>query len=196
MDDEDLAERMARAKSGDEDAVRELLCRFEDEVRMVVRSRLPQKLRSQFDSMDFVQAMWQSVFTRSGPDLTQFTNARHFLGFLSGVARNKVYEEHRRRTRTRKYNLGREEPLYVRRGDREVPRELAGGDPSPSQDAQAHDRLSQILRGRTPLERQVVELRRSGLTYEEIAQKLGMHESGPRRMIEELRKRMEARRWQ
>ena len=69
--------------------------------------------------MDFVQAVWQSVLTKDGQDLGRFTNARHFRGFLAGVARNKVFEEYRRQTRTRKYNLKREEPLYVRRGDRE-----------------------------------------------------------------------------
>jgi RNA polymerase sigma factor (sigma-70 family) len=195
MDDEDLAERMTRAKEGDEAAVRALLCQFEDEVRMVVRGKLPRTLRSQFDSMDFVQSVWHDVFAKKGSDLSRFENARHFLAFLSAAARNKVFEEHRRRTQTHKYNLGREEPLYVRRGNREVPREVPGSDPTPSQDAQADDRLEQILEGRGEQERQVVDLRRHGLTYEEIAARLGMHESAVRRIVESIRRGMEARKW-
>ena len=38
MDDADLAERLDRAKAGDEAALRDLLKRFEGEVRMVVRA--------------------------------------------------------------------------------------------------------------------------------------------------------------
>jgi RNA polymerase sigma-70 factor (ECF subfamily) len=195
MDDGDLAGLIERVKSGDEAAIRDLIQRFERDVRTIVRVRLPQSLRSQFDSMDFVQAVWQSVLTKDAPDLGRFTNARHFRGFLEGVARNKVYEEHRRRTRTRKYSVQREEPLYVRRGDREMPREVAASDPSPSQDAQAHDRFEQLVAGRSPEEAEVVDLRRRGLTYEEIAVRTGLNERSVRRIIEAIRLRMEARKW-
>src|SRR4051812_23910899 len=155
MDDGDLAGLIARVKAGDEDAIRDLIHLFEEDVRTIVRVRLPQSLRSQFDSMDFVQAVWQSVLTRDLEDLGRFTNERHLRGFLAGVARNKVFEEHRRRTRTRKYSVQREEPLYVRRGGRELPREVAAPDPTPSQDAQARDRYAQIVAGRTPEETKV-----------------------------------------
>lgn len=196
MNDVDLADLIVRAKAGDEVAVEDLLRRFENEVRMVVRGRLPRALRSQFDSMDFVQAVWTSVLTKDGPDLARFDNSRRLMGYLAGVARNKVIEEHRRRTQTHKYNLKREEPLYVRRGNREIPREVAATGPSPSQDAQAHDRLAQLLRGRSTQERQVVELRRRGLTFTEIAEKLGVHESAVRRIIDGIRQGLELRQWQ
>src|SRR3978361_1369856 len=107
MDEGDLAELIERIKAGEADAIRDLIQRFEADVRTIVRVRLPQSLRSQFDSMDFGPAVWQSVLTKDAQDLGRFTNARHFRGFLEGVARNKVYEEHRRRTRTRKYSVQR-----------------------------------------------------------------------------------------
>src|SRR3954451_24290395 len=176
MDDDDLADLIERVKAGDEAAIRDLIQRFEGAVRTIVRVRLPQSLRSQFDSMDFVQAVWQSVLTKDGQDLGRFTNARHFRGFLQGVARNKVFDEHRKRTRTRKYSLQREEPLYVRRGDRIMPREVAAPDPTPSQDAQAHDRFAQLVAGRSPQETKVVDLRRQGLTFDEIAEQTGLTE--------------------
>lgn len=190
MDDADLANLMARAEAGDQAAVSDLLSRYEGELRMVVRSRLPRAMRSQFDSMDFVQVVWQDLFAKHGVDLSRFESERHFLAFLSGVAKNKVNEEHRRRT-TQKFNVARQEPLYVRKGDREVPLPLAGHDPTPSQDAQAGDRLAQILKGRSLLEREVVGLRRAGLTYEEIAERLGIHEGRVRRMVEAIRDHME-----
>lgn len=196
MDDEDLAGLIEQAKAGDEFALRDLLSRCEEDVRMVVRARLPRLLRSQFDSMDFVQAVWQSVFTGPDRDLRRFENVRHLRGFLAGVAQNKVFEEHRRRTRTQKYDLAREEPLFVRRGNRDVLRELPTPEPSPSQNAQAGDRLDQMIAGRSPLEAEVVHLRRQGLTFEEIAARTGLPERSIRRIIDAIRRRMEARRWQ
>jgi RNA polymerase sigma-70 factor (ECF subfamily) len=195
MDDEDLAGLIALVKAGNADAIRDLILRFESDLRMSVRERLPQKLRSRFDSLDFVQKVWQSVLTTEGQDLGRFTNAQHFRGYLAGVARNKVFEEYRRQTRTRKYNLKREEPLYVRHGDRERPRDVPAPGPTPSQDAQADDRFAQLVAGRSAQEAKVVQLRRQGLTFEEIAAQTGMNERSVRRIIEAIRARMEARKW-
>ena len=196
MEEEDLAGLLARLKTGDEIAARDLLRRFENDVRIMVRARLPRALRSQFDSMDFVQAVWQSVLMGSVEDLDQFENVPHFRGFLAGVVRNKIHEEYRRRTRTKKYDLSRQEPLYVRRGNREVLREVPTHGPTPSQDFQAQDRLEQMIAGRTPQEAEIVQLRRSGLTFGEIAEKTGLHERTVRRVIESVRERLEAKKWQ
>ncbi len=157
----------------------------------MVRARLPRKLRPRFDSGDFVQAVWQSFFT--DPDRTppEFENEAHLRGFLNGVVRNKVHEQHRRLTRTAKHNLAREQPLYVARGDREVLREVYSPDPSPSETAQAGDRLEQLTAGFGPREIEVLTLRRQGLTYVEVAERMGMNERSVRRIIELFRSRLE-----
>ena len=202
MDEVDFADLIESARSGDEAAIATVLGRFEPEIRTMVRVRLPRALRNQFDSMDFVQAVWTSVFTAKPEEASKFTDAGQFRGFLAGVIRNKVYEEHRRRTRTKKYDLGREERLYVRKGERDVPRDVFASDPTPSEEVQAEDRWDQLLQGRTAEEVKVVELRRQGLTFDEIAERLGMSEKSAREVIYairkrmEVRKRMEDRRWQ
>lgn len=193
MDDAVFVGLVARAKAGDEAARTVLLRHFEEDVRMMVRVRLPRALRTQFDSMDFAQAVWQSFFADEDDDPERFANSRHMRGFLAGVAKNKVYEEHRKRTRTRKYDLGREESLYVRRGGRDEPREVAGHDPTPSQDVQARECLDRLLAGRSPVEVQVIQLRQEGRTYAEIEERTGMGERSIRRVIDALRERLEAR---
>jgi RNA polymerase sigma-70 factor (ECF subfamily) len=195
MDNVDFANLIESASLGNGAAIATLLERFEPEVRTMVRARLPRALRDQTDSMDIVQAIWTSIFTGKPDDVGKFADAGQFRGFLAGVARNKVNEEHRRRTRTKKYDLAREERLYVRKGERDVPREVAAPDPTPSEEVQADDRLDQLTRGRTPEEVRVVKLRRQGLTYDEIAQRLGIGERSVRRVIESIRERMEAREW-
>jgi RNA polymerase sigma-70 factor (ECF subfamily) len=192
--EDDVARLLARAKTGDEEAIRDFLTRFEWEVRMMVRARLPKKLRTQFDSADFVQAVWQSFFSDLGCETPEFERAEHVRRFLAGVVRNKVYEQHRKLTRTDKYDVSREERLYIRRGGHDVPREVVSPDPSPSEAAQAEDRLAQLTEGRSAREVQVISLRRQGLTFDEIAALTGVHERTVRRIIELARARMESRR--
>ena len=186
---------VTRVKAGDEEAINALLVEFEGDVRLAVRRQLPKKLRTQFDSMDFVQLVWASVFAGDAIDPTRFENRQHLRGFLAGVASNKVFEEYRRRTRTRKYDIGREEPLYVRTGDRDAPREVPSHEPTASQNLQGIDRMRQLTAGRPEREAEAIRLRGEGLTFEEIAQRVGMHERSVRRLIEEARQRMEERRW-
>lgn len=192
--DDEFADLLRRAKAGETAAIREFLQRFEQEVRTMVRSRLPKKLRTQFDSTDFVQSVWQSFFVDSNS--RDFDNVEHLRRFLYGMVRNKVQEQHRRLTRTEKYDLAREERLYVRRGDRDVPREVISPDPSPSAAVQATDRMAQLTAGRSPLEIEVLTLRRQGLTFVEIAGRTGIHERTVRRVIDAARAAVESHRWQ
>jgi RNA polymerase sigma-70 factor (ECF subfamily) len=189
----EIASIMERAKTGDEAAIRDFLACFESEVRTVVRGRLPRRLRTQFDSMDFVQAVWQSFFSGLRKQPRQFENVRHLRTFLAGVARNKVYAEHRRLTRVMKRDLAREERLYVEQGDREVERSLVSMEPTASQTVQASERLAQLIAGCSPTEMQVITLRYQGLTFEEIAARTKISDRSVRRIIEEARSRMEQR---
>jgi len=191
LGDDDFSACMARAKAGDPAAIRDFLSRFEEEVRIMVRARLPRKLRSRFDSVDFVQAVWQSFFSDLNQHGLNFDSEQHLRKFLAGVVRNKVFEQHRRLTRTEKYDLAREERLYVRRGDRDVPREVISPEPSPSQAAQASDRLEQLTAGCSPLEVDVITLRHQGLTFAEIATQTGVNERTARRIIDSARSRLE-----
>jgi RNA polymerase sigma-70 factor (ECF subfamily) len=195
-DDNDFTALIARAKAGEPGAIRDFLCRFEPEVRMMVRTRLPKKLRTQFDSLDFVQVVWQSFFADPRVDAASFENVEHLRGFLAGLVRNKVFEQHRRLTKTEKYNLSREERLYIRRGDRDVLREVVSPDPSPSAAAQAIERMAQLTAGLSQREVEVISLRRLGLTFDEIADRTGVNERTVRRIIYAARARMESRRCQ
>ena len=63
MNDAEFVALLDRARAGDDAATARLLGAFEADVRLMVRVRLPKALRSRFDTMDFVQAVWQSVFS-------------------------------------------------------------------------------------------------------------------------------------
>ncbi len=190
--DDDFVSLIARARAGDEAAIRLFLSRFGREVQMMVRARLPQQLRDQYDSSDFAQAIWLSFFSDLPHDAPSFQKVVHLRRYLAGVARNKIYEEHRRLTRTQKYDVCREERLYIRRNGRDVPRDVISPDPSPSQSAQAEDHFKRLIEGRSQREFDVIQLRSLGLTFAEIEARTGVKERTARRIIEAARARMEA----
>ncbi len=186
--DDDLRPFLARIEAGDESAARELLQRYEAEVRLVVRRQLPRLLRSRFDSLDFLQSVWGSFFRRIKQGGTDFEDSRHLVAFLARAAKNKVIDEYRRAA-SQKQDMHREEPIWAD-GDR--PRELAGADETPSQVAEAREvfgRLSAML----PEDRRtVLELKAQGLSSREIGEQLGVSERTIQRIIEDLRRRAEA----
>ena len=126
--DGDLAGVLDRIRAGDEDAARELLRRYEAEVRLVVRRQLPRLLRSRFDSLDFLQSVWGDFFQRVRTGPAEFQDSRHLVGFLARAAKNKVIDQYRRAA-SQKGDMHREEPIFSDAGQ---PRDLEDGGDSPS----------------------------------------------------------------
>lgn len=187
-DADELADFLKRIQNGDEGAARELLQRYEAEVRLVVRRRLPRLLRSRFDSLDFLQSVWGSFFRRMREAPAEFEDSRHLVAFLARAAKNKVIDEYRRAA-SRKNDMRREEPLW---SDGRQPKEVASPVDSPFEVARAHevfDRLNALL----PQDRKtILELKALGLSSKDIGERLGVSERTVQRVIEELRRRVES----
>jgi RNA polymerase sigma factor (sigma-70 family) len=186
-EDGELSDFLKRIQAGDEGAARELLQRFEAEVRLVVRRQLPRLLRSRFDSLDFLQSVWGSFFRRMRTAPTEFEDSRHLVAFLARAAKNKVIDEYRR-SASRKHDMHREEPLWV---DGHRPKDVPDSVDSPSEIAQAHEVFGR-LRELVPEEkRSILEMKAEGLSSKDIGERLGISERTVQRVLEDLRKRME-----
>lgn len=186
-EESDVAGFLARIQAGDDEAARELLARYEPEVRLVVRRQLPRLLRSRFDSLDFLQSVWGSFFQRVRTGPAEFEDARHLVAFLARAAKNKVIDEYRRAA-SRKQDMHREEPIW---GDGDRPRDLPAAIDTPSQVAQAHEVFGK-LRDLLPEDRRnILELKAEGLSSRDIGDRLGISERTVQRVIEDLRRRME-----
>lgn len=186
MDDAAFGRLRDRARAGDPEALGALLRGFEDDVRRMVRLRLPRALRGQLDSTDLVQSLYRSLLASAGGRATEFESPGRFLGYLAGMVRFKVLEEYRHRT-SQKHDLKREVPLYVREGDREQPRPLTGTEPTPSQHVLADEQLDRLVGAADARQAAIVALRREGWTFEEIAGRLGLSERTVRRVVDQLR---------
>ena len=177
---------LQRIHEGDEDAARDLLLKYEAEVRLVVRRQLPRLLRSRFDSLDFLQSVWGSFFHRVRTTPTEFDDGRHLVAFLARAAKNKVIDEYRR-AGSQKGDMRREEPLWAD-GDR--PKEVAAQIETASQVAEAHEAFVK-LRDLVPEERRaLLELKAAGLSSREIGQRLGISERTVQRVLEDLRRKV------
>jgi RNA polymerase sigma-70 factor (ECF subfamily) len=189
-EESDLPGFLARIQAGDEDAARELLARYEAEVRLVVRRQLPRLLRSRFDSLDFLQSVWGSFFrrVRSGHGPAEFEDSRHLVAFLARAAKNKVIDEYRRAA-SRKQDMHREEPLWTE-GNR--PKDLPAQIDSPSELAQAREVFGRLRDALPESKRCILELKAEGLSSRDIGERLGISERTVQRVLEELRRRAES----
>lgn len=187
-EDSDIGIFLARISAGDDQAARELLSRYEAEVRLVVRRQLPRLLRSRFDSLDFLQSVWGSFFQRIRGKPAEFEDSRHLVAFLARAAKNKVIDEYRR-AGSKKGDMHREEALWT---EGEKARDLPSPGETASQVAEAHETFGR-LRDLLPEDRHLLlELKAQGLSSREIGERLGISERTVQRVLEDLRRRVEA----
>jgi len=184
-DDSDLPAFLGRIQAGDGEAARELLTRYEAEVRLVVRRQLPRLLRSRFDSLDFLQSVWGSFFRRVRTGPADFEDSRHLVAFLARAAKNKVIDEYRRAA-SRKQDVHREEPLW---GDGPRADDVPAQTDSPSEVAQAHEAFDRLRSLLPEGKRAILDLKAEGLSSRDIGDRLGVSERTVQRVLEDLRRR-------
>ena len=181
-------ELMEQVRAGDKDAAWRLIDLYGNIVLHVVRRHLNSSMRSKFDSMDFYQVVWASFF-RSPDEIRSFAEPKDLINFLCSMTQNKVGMEARRRLQTVKYNVAREQAAAVPSDDSSTGGGQEPADtrqPSPSQLAIARETWERMVERLPEQERAVVELRFQAMTFDEIAQKLGIHERQARRIIDRV----------
>jgi RNA polymerase sigma-70 factor (ECF subfamily) len=183
VDRDEFKNLMQRVRDGSEDAARELLDRYGEHILRVVRRKLSRELRSKFDSVDFVQAVWASFFA-DVPRRRGFDHPQALIAFLVTLAQNKVIDAVRQRMQTQKYNINRERAL-----DGSVSAEaaaVAARGPTPSQVAVANDEWRRLVAALPDRYRRMLELLREGHTQKDIAHELGVSEKTVRRVLDKL----------
>ncbi len=170
---------MSRVRDGSQEAAWELIGEYGDLVLRVVRKRLPHELRRAFDSADFVQVAWGTIF-RHRSRLCRFDKPTEFVSYLAAVAANKVRTEIRRRLQQQKYNVNREQPLD------QAEHSVVAAVPTPSQVAIAREQWFRILENQPAHYQEVVRLRFLGHPSREIASRLGLDEGTVRRVLRKL----------
>jgi RNA polymerase sigma-70 factor (ECF subfamily) len=185
-DDLDFKKLLQEIQEGSEEAARAFLDKYGKYILRVIRRRLAKRLRSKFDSSDFLQDVCASFF-RDPPPPEAFNEREALLAFLAQMARNKVAQANRQRLERRRYADKPENSLdgsarYLARG-------LQGGDPTPSAVAVAREQWLDIVERKRPDHEKILFLLHEGYTHEEIAGLLGLSAKSVQRLVNKLRER-------
>ncbi len=187
-EDPDFVDFLRRIRAGDESAARELVQRFEPLIRREVRMRIgDDRLNRAFDSVDVSQSVLACFFSRAASGEYELDQPEQLARLLLTMARNRLISRARSERR-----LVRD----VRRltADPGVLEQMIALQPSPSQFVSRREELEVVKASLTDEERQIFDLRVGGLSWEEVATRLGG--SGPARRMQLSRglERVERRR--
>jgi RNA polymerase sigma factor (sigma-70 family) len=180
----EFRQALERACSGSQEDFCCLIEEFGPHIKLVIRRKLHQRMRSKFDSQDFVQMVWASFFA-DWDSIKRINDPDELLSYLVKMAQNKVLEERRRCLKYQKQNVNRELPLQNAEVNGASSHKRSD---TPSQIAIARERFTHIIRNRSERDRRIVEMRMKGATYDEISKRLGIHERTARHVISKLGK--------
>jgi len=181
-DTDDFRTLLQAVFAGCPDAADRFCRAYQKPIQRVVRARLLPRMRSRFDSLDFVNDVWASFFTNPPRD-GRFDSPDALVAYLARMAQFKIAEAVRQQTGA-KHNVNRERALddVARPGGG-----LAADQPTPSQIVGAEDEWEHLLEGqKDPVHRQILTLLRQGLTYREIAAALNTNEKTVQRLVRRL----------
>jgi RNA polymerase sigma factor (sigma-70 family) len=178
MMDQPLDSVLEKLCSGDPAAAEQVFLAFEPYLRMVVRKKLPPRLRAKFDSMDVVQSVWADLLRGFREADWRFADEGHLRAFLVKLTRHRFIDQLRRHRTA----IARECPLgELVHGD-----EPASPLPSPSELVQADELRERMFALCAPAHREIVQLRMHGIPVAEIATRTGLHVGSVYRILHEL----------
>lgn len=177
---------MERVIQGDQQAVAEVFERYREAMLIAIRYRLDKypRLRTQFDSTDFLLEVWEDFLSHPEKyrDIITFEG---ILKHLASAAGHKV-EKARRRFVAQKRDLRRSRHLSDP-GVAAVVAAVADPHPDPAQQAAWNEAWGRWIALLSPRQREVSLGLRDGLTYQEIAAELGCSKRSIKRIVAELR---------
>jgi RNA polymerase sigma factor (sigma-70 family) len=167
-DPTDFHDLIRRIRAGDDAAATQLVRRYEPLIRRQVRlGVLDRRLAQVFDSMDVCQSVLASFFVRAAVGDYDLEAPEKLVALLVKMARNKLASAARKANRQR-----RDQRRVVGGGDEALAR-VAGADATPSQEVAFREMLDRARKSLSAEELQIADLRAEGLSWDEIAARMG-----------------------
>ena len=177
LSDAQFVDLLNRTRNGDQDAARALVEEYEPEIRRAARMRLTDpQLRRIVDSMDICQSVFGRFFRSATEGSFDLERPEQLLVLLITMTRNRVIDEHRRQTTTKRSGGDIDEFISTE--------ELVEDSPGPRTAAAARELLTEVRSRLSQEELAIADRRGNGQSWEEISAEL--NESA-----ESLRKRLE-----
>jgi RNA polymerase sigma-70 factor, ECF subfamily len=174
---------LRRAQENDPDALGQLLLRYTNRLRALVRIHLDPRLRGRVDASDVIQETFLDA-SRTFPQYRE-KPATSFYCWLRCIAERRIIDIHRRHLGVQARDPRKEVPLQAEGlsdvSSAALAAGLQGGGPTPSEIAVRVERASILdaaLEKLDPADREVLALRHfEGLTNAEAAEVLGISEA-------------------
>ena len=199
--DSEFERLMQDLATGSEDAAWIIAETYTPHILRAVRRALPDKMRSKLDSQDFAQIVWASLLLKR-TYLKHVKSPDQLIDLLAKVAQYKVIDAFRRYVVCQARDLRRESPLddYVgpqsaarpgRGGAGEVNREVADRgltdrSMSPSQIVSTRERWQLLVASLSHRDREILNLRIAGQTYQQIASALSISGDTAKRVVDRI----------
>jgi RNA polymerase sigma-70 factor (ECF subfamily) len=163
----EFATLIGRVRAGDEQAAAELVRLYEPHVRRAVRIRLNQpQLRQIVDSLDICQSVLANFFVRTAAGQFRLETPQQLIALLVKMGENRVRDWQRRHGALRR-DRRREVPLAALPVEPACPRSQG----TVVDEVDPARALEQVLECLTPVERRIVERRRAGDSWANIARR-------------------------
>jgi RNA polymerase sigma-70 factor (ECF subfamily) len=164
----DFGALLERARQGDQDALEELVRKYEPEVRIVARVLLGSSLRPYLDSIDLVQSVHRSLLLGLRQEKLRIGTPEQLVALAVTMLRRKVarkWRQNRRQQRLHAPNASQDDLVGVLTG-------LVSAEPDPARHAQLTEVVQRLWNQLAPLDRRVIELRLEGCSTAEAARLL------------------------
>jgi RNA polymerase sigma factor (sigma-70 family) len=182
-------EQMSRGiLDGNQEVIEQAVKRYRRHLLRVARyflNRTP-RLRSLFDSDDFVQEVWASLSAKLN-QANELVQDEDLVAFLAQLARNKVVDAQRKHLDAGNRDLRRKHSL-----DDLTPKEaqnLIDGAPAPLAVAAAREEWARLLREQPVHYRRMLLLLVKGHTQQEVAEQLGVTDRTVRYVLELVKRK-------
>ena len=188
QDADTFADRLARARAGDQAALLDLARQYESAVRIAARVHLGPALRPYLDSLDLVQSVHKSILVGLRHDKFDVTSPERLLALALLMVRRKVARRWRHLKRQQRLDGAGADPAALPH----LLASLTSTEADPAQAAQRADALEHVCRQLDATERRILELRLQGYSSPEVARDVGEAANVVRVRLSRLRQRLQA----
>jgi RNA polymerase sigma-70 factor (ECF subfamily) len=175
-------------QAGDEDVARQLFDRYAEQLVLLARRRISQRLASRIDAEDIVQSVFRTFFHRARQGQFHLEEPDDICKLLARITVYKTFRQvafHRRAKRNASQETGQVDDAQ------EMLMKLLAGEPSPEETAAFLDQLEHFLGKLDADQRQILEMRMEGYSNVDIAAQLKVTDRHIRRVMEKVRHKAE-----
>lgn len=183
LNNEEFAALIERTRAGEEDAASQLIELYEPEIRRAARLRLTDpEMRRIVDSMDIAQSVFGRFFRQVNEGETNLERPEQLLALLTRITRNRIIDEHRRQTAQKRGGNNDVADLDIAL--------LTQDGPGPKTTAVARELLEEAQSRLSADERELMQRRSDGDSWEEIGRDTGQKPDAVRKRLERALQRV------